>query len=104
MNYFFVDNYYEFIKLESGPLCPSLLPDVIQCFSQYFDISILGVKKHPTLSMAFPILMERKTQLLTVETAQKYFSYLSKLDGLDQVFIQKVANIPFIPLPGLKIN
>ena len=45
--------------------------------------------------------MEKRNQLLTVETAQKYFSYFNKLDGLNRTFIQRISNIPFIPLPGL---
>ncbi|CAF4923582.1 unnamed protein product, partial [Rotaria sp. Silwood1] len=85
---------------EPGPLCPSLLPDVLRCFSQYFDIGLLGVKHRPLLSVAFDILMERRNQLLTVESASIYFSYLNKLDGLNRTFIQKISNRAFIPLPG----
>jgi hypothetical protein len=66
-----------------------------------FDIGLIGVKQRPSLSMAFNTLMENKNQLLTLQTASKYFSYLNKLDGLNQTFIQKISNIPFIPLSGL---
>jgi len=45
--------------------------------------------------------MEKRKELLTVETAPKYFSYFNKLDGLNRPFIQRISNIPFIPLPGL---
>jgi hypothetical protein len=88
-------------KLEFGPLCPSLLPDVVRCFSQYFDIGLLGVKHRPPLSLAFDILMEKRKELLTAETATKYFSYFNKLDGLNRTFIQRISTTPFIPLPGL---
>ncbi|CAF4356500.1 unnamed protein product, partial [Adineta steineri] len=40
---------------ESNPLCPSLLPDVIQCFSHCFDISLLGIKLRPDLETAFDL-------------------------------------------------
>ncbi len=44
--------------------------------------------------------MEKRNQLLNIETAPKYFSYLNKLDGLNKTFIQNISNIQFIPLPG----
>jgi hypothetical protein len=50
--------------------------------------------------MAFNSLMEKRNQLLNIETAPKYFSYLNKLDGLNKTFIQNISNIQFIPLPG----
>lgn len=89
------------LQLEPGPLCPSLLPDVLRCFSHCFDISLLGVKYCPQLETAFDILMEKRHQLLTAESAPIYFSYLNKLNGLNKAFIQKVSTQPFIPLPGL---
>ena len=51
--------------------------------------------------MAFSTLMERRNDLLTVESASKYFSYLNQLDGLNKTFIQNLSNIQFIPLAGL---
>ncbi|CAF4311774.1 unnamed protein product [Rotaria sp. Silwood2] len=90
----------ELVYREPGPLCPSLLPDVLRCFSQWFDISLLGVKYRPQLETAFDILMDKRYQLLTAESAPTYFSYLNKLDGLSKAFIQNVANKSFIPLPG----
>ncbi|CAF3429660.1 unnamed protein product [Rotaria socialis] len=83
---------------ELSPLFPSLLPDVIRCFSQYFNMELLGVKNHPTLPMAFEVLMEKRNQLLTFQTASKYFAYFNKLDGLNTKFIQRISTIPFIPL------
>ncbi|CAF1073633.1 unnamed protein product [Rotaria sordida] len=93
----------EVVFKEPGPLCPSLLPDVLRCFSQYFDIGLLGVKQRPPLAMAFDILMERRNQLLTVESAPTYFSYFNKLEGLNRAFIQRISNRAFIPLPGSNI-
>ncbi|CAF1463258.1 unnamed protein product [Adineta ricciae] len=87
---------------ESGPLCPSLLPEVLRCFQHHFDIGLLGVKYRPSLPVAFDVLMGKRNQLLTDETAPKYFSYLNKLDGLNRLFIEKVSTIAFIPLPGTK--
>lgn len=82
-------------------MCPFLLPDVIRCFSQYFDIRFLGVRVRPSLSIAFDVLMTKRNELLNVESAPIYFSYLRKLDGLNREFIQKISNQSFIPLPGL---
>ncbi|CAF4854390.1 unnamed protein product [Rotaria sp. Silwood1] len=88
----------ETVFKELSPLFPSLLPDVIRCFSRYFNIDLLGIKNHPSLSMAFEALMKKRNQLLNSQTATKYFSYFNKLDGLNTTFIQKISNIPFIPL------
>ncbi|CAF1439050.1 unnamed protein product [Adineta steineri] len=82
---------------ESNPLCPSLLPDVIQCFSHCFDISLLGIKLRPDLETAFNILMDKRYEILTVESAPIYFAYLNKLDGLNKTFIEKVSYKSFIP-------
>ena len=84
--------------LEPNPLCPSLLPEVLRCFAQYFDIDLLGVKYRPPLETAFEILMNKRHQILTVESAPIYFAYLNKLDGLNRAFIQSVTNRSFIPL------
>jgi hypothetical protein len=85
---------------EMNPLFPSLLPDVIRCFSLYFDINLIGVKQSPSIIEAFHLLMEKKNQLLKFENASKYFSYLNKLDGINKTFIQNISNIQFIPLSG----
>jgi len=85
---------------EINPLFPSLLPDVIRCFSLYFDIHLIGVKQSPSIIEAFHLLMEKKNQLLKYENASKYFSYLNKLDGINKTFIQNISNIQFIPLSG----
>ncbi|CAF4725846.1 unnamed protein product, partial [Rotaria sp. Silwood2] len=79
-------------------LFPSLLPDVVRCFSRYFNIDLLGIKNHPSLPMAFEALIGKRNQLLNSQTATKYFSYVKKLDGLNTAFIQKISNISFIPL------
>ncbi|CAF5030187.1 unnamed protein product, partial [Rotaria socialis] len=62
---------------------------------------LLGITEHPTLTQAFDIIMERKTELLTLESACHIFSYLNGLDGLNQVFIKRLSNIAFIPLEGV---
>jgi len=89
------------LNLESNPLFASLLPDVIRCFSLYFDIDLIGVKQRPPITMAFSYLMEKRNQLLNIKTASKYFSYLNKLDGINKHFILNISNIQFIPLSGL---
>jgi hypothetical protein len=86
--------------LESNPLFPSLVEDVLRCFSLYMDISLIGVKQRPTLPMAFNLLIENRNQLLNLQTAPLYFSYLNQLDGINKTFIQNISNIPFIPLTG----
>ncbi|CAF4112088.1 unnamed protein product [Rotaria sp. Silwood2] len=88
----------ELVFQRPSPLFPSLLPDVIRCFSKYFNIDLLGVKKHPPLSVAFDVLMEKRNQLLTFQTAKQYFAYFNILDGLNTAFIEYISNIAFIPL------
>ncbi|CAF2075938.1 unnamed protein product, partial [Rotaria magnacalcarata] len=85
----------------SNPLCGTLLPDVVQLFEKHLNISLLGITEHPTLTQAFDIVMERKTELLTIESACHIFSYLNGLDGLNQVFVKRLSNIAFIPLEGV---
>ncbi|CAF1595404.1 unnamed protein product [Rotaria magnacalcarata] len=85
----------------SNPLYGTLLPEVVQLFEKHFNISLLGITEHPTLTQAFDIVMERKTELLTIESACHIFSYLNGLDGLNQVFIKRLSNIAFIPLEGV---
>jgi len=75
--YFQLDSF-EFLNVEAGPLCPSLLPAVPRYFSPYFDIGLLGVKQRLPSSIAFDLLMEKRNQLLTVESAPTYFSYFNK--------------------------
>ena len=86
------------MNLEINPLCPSLLPEVLQCFSQYFDIDLLGVKYRPSLEIAFDILLNKQPQFLTIKSAPMYFSYLNKLDGFNRALIQSIANRSFIPV------
>ena len=86
-----------------NPLCPSLLPDVLALFRKHSIHSSLDIDDHPTLSKAFSSLLEKKTTLLTKQTASTIFAYLHRLKGLDQQFVQKVAEHNFIPLQGLVI-
>jgi hypothetical protein len=58
------------------------------------------VKDRPTLSSAFDILMEKKEEILTVETAPKIFAYMNELDGLSRPLIERVSKLAFIPLEG----
>lgn len=85
---------------ELNPFFPSLIPDAIRCLTIFIDLSLIGIKPRPNISMAFHYLLERKSQLLTVENVPKYFSYLNKLDGLNKKFIENLSKISFIPLPG----
>ncbi|CAF4313694.1 unnamed protein product, partial [Adineta steineri] len=82
---------------ETSPLFPSLLPDVIRCFSHCFDISLLGIKSRPDLQIAFDILIDKQYEILTIESASLYFSYLNKLDGLNKTFIENISKKSFIP-------
>ena len=87
----------QFVFKEKNPFFLSLLPEVVRCISMNFDINLIGVKAKPTLPIAFDYLIQNQKQLLNIEYASKYFSYLNQLDGLNQHFIQKISNIPFIP-------
>ncbi|CAF3810008.1 unnamed protein product [Rotaria sp. Silwood1] len=85
---------------DKSPLCATLLPNVVQLFEENFNISLLGVKDCPTLTTAFDILMEKKEEILNVETARKIFAYMNELDGLSRTLIERVSKLAFIPLKG----
>ena len=96
----FVFNDVAVLCLEEGPLCPSLLPAALRCFAQYFDVTLLGVEQRPSLAMALDILIKRKKQLLTVQSASHLFAYLNKLNGLNRSLVDRMSQTAFIPLPG----
>lgn len=79
-------------------MCATLLPNVVQLFEDQFNIALIGVKDRPTLSIAFDILMEKKEQILTVQSAPKIFAYMNDLDGLSRPLIERVSKLAFIPL------
>ena len=81
-------------------MCATLLPDVVQLFEEQFNIALIGVKDRPTLSTAFDILMEKKEELLTIQSAPKIFAYMNSLDGLSRPLIERVSKLAFIPLTG----
>ena len=81
-------------------MCATLLPDVVQLFEEQFNIALLGVKDRPTLATAFDILIDRKEEILTVQSAPKIFAYMNQLDGLSRPLIERVSKLAFIPLEG----
>ncbi|CAF4160668.1 unnamed protein product, partial [Rotaria sordida] len=85
---------------DESPLCATLLSNVIELFEEHFNISLLGVKDRPTLTVAFDILMEKKEEILNVETAPKIFAYMNQLDGLSRPLIERISKLAFIPLEG----
>ena len=87
--------------LDQSPLCAMLLPEVVSLFDEHFNIALLGVKERPTLSVAFDILMEKKEEILTGQSAEQIFTYMNQLDGLSRPLIERVAKLAFIPLPGV---
>lgn len=44
--------------------------------------------------------MEKKEEILTVESAPKIFAYMNELDGLSRPLIERVSKLAFIPLEG----
>ncbi|CAF1417698.1 unnamed protein product [Adineta steineri] len=85
---------------DESPLCATLLPDVVQLFEEHFNIGLLGVKDRPTLTVAFDILMEKKEDILNVQSAAKIFAYMNELDGLSRPLIERISKLAFIPLQG----
>ncbi|CAM4809029.1 unnamed protein product [Rotaria magnacalcarata] len=85
---------------DESPLCATLLSDVVQLIEEHFNIALIGVKDRPTLTIAFDILMEKKQEILNVETAPKIFAYMNQLDGLSRPLIERVSKFAFIPLEG----
>jgi hypothetical protein len=76
------------------------LPGALRCFAQYFDVTLLGVEQRPSLPVALDILLKRKKQLLTVQSASHLFAYLNKLNGLNRSLVDRMSQTAFIPLPG----
>ena len=85
---------------DGGPLCPSLLPEVVRCFSPFVDLKHLGVENRPSISVAFQLLLKHRDVLLTRRSAPRLFAYLNQLDGLNQKFIQQLSTLSFIPHPS----
>jgi hypothetical protein len=85
---------------DESPLCATVLPDVVQLFEEHFNIALLGVKDRPTLTIAFDILMEKKVEILNVQSAPRIFAYMNELDGLSRPLIERVSKLAFIPLQG----
>jgi hypothetical protein len=79
------------------------IPEVLKLFTNHCDISLIGVKQRPTLLIAFNNLMKRKNQILTAHSASKFFSYLNKLDGLNNDAIYKINQHAFIPSSSMLI-
>src|SRR5205085_3851743 len=44
--------------------------------------------------------MEKKDEILNVETAPKIFAYMNQLDGLSRPLIERISKLAFIPLEG----
>ncbi len=80
---------------------PTPIPAVIKLFKLNCDISLIGVKQQPPLDVTFQMLVQRKNELLTTQTASKIFAYLSTLGGLNRNVIQMISQYAFIPLQGL---
>jgi hypothetical protein len=69
-------------------------------FEEHFNIALLGVKERPTLTIAFDILMEKKEEILNIQSAANIFAYMNALDGLSRPLIERVSKLAFIPLEG----
>ncbi len=95
----FFFSYYDLL-LDENPFFAIPIPEVIQLFINHCDISLIGVKQRPTLITAFHILINRKSEILTAQSAPKLFSYLNTLDGLNNATIDQIIQYAFIPLPG----
>ena len=89
-----------FRKLVSNPLCGTLLTEVVDLFEEYFNLSLLGIRDRPTLTVAFDILMAKKEKILNVHSAREIFTFMNDLDGLSRPFIERISKFSFIPLEG----
>lgn len=92
--------YFFIIVLESSPLCPTLLKEVAELFDEHCNLTSIGIKDRPTLNVAFDILMEKRDELLNIDSAREIFSYLNQLDGLSRPLIERISKNAFIPLEG----
>ena len=88
--------------LDASPICPVLLPEVTALFQQHVDIRLLGIKEKPTLTEAFDILIDKKTELLkTMRSASTIFAYFDELSGENCMLIERLSELAFIPLEDL---
>jgi hypothetical protein len=81
-------------------LFPTPIPAVIELFKLHCDISLISVKKQPTLDAALKTLIQTKKDILTTQTASKLFAYLNTLEGLNRNLIKSISEYAFIPLQG----
>ena len=73
----------------------------MELFEPFFDMSLLGIQKNPTLLLAFSQLIRKKDVLLTsLSSATETFAYMNTLDGLSHTLIEQISKIAFIPLLG----
>lgn len=77
-----------------------MLPEVVHLFEEHCNLSSIGIKDRPTLTIAFDFLMEKKDELLNVQSARDIFAYLNQLDGLSRPLIERISKYAFIPLEG----
>jgi hypothetical protein len=96
----FITEYYSCLSLDESPMCATLLPEVTKLLTSHFDVSLIGVKQRPTLTIAFDNLMKKRDEILTAKSAPTLFAYLNGLDGLTKVFIESISKLAFIPLQG----
>jgi hypothetical protein len=90
-----------FFLLDPNPLCACPLPQVVELFKKYFDLSLMDVKDDPTLKIAFEILMERKNEVLTsFEWTRTVFAYMNGLEGMGAALKEQISELAFIPLRG----
>ena len=88
-----------------NPLSAYPLARVVDLFKENCDLSSLGVKDQPTLTVAFEILIERKNEILrSHDWTCAVFSYLKKIDGLNVQFKEEIAKLAFIPLAGSHVK
>ena len=73
---------------------------MITLFEEHCNLTSVGIKERPTLSMAFDILMEKRDEYLTVQSARDIFAYMNQLDGLSRPLIERISKYAFIPLEG----
>ena len=84
-----------------NPLFSYILPEVKVLIEKHFELKLLGVVEYPSVSMGFKVLMERRNEILTDETAPSIFSYMNHLGYIDSKHRCQLQNDPFIPLRGI---
>lgn len=87
-----------------NPLFAYILPKVKDLIEKYSNLKSIGISEHPAVSVAFDVLMQRRDDILSDETAPRIFSYINRLGHIDPKLKNRIHDCSCIPLRGILNN